>query len=102
VNENSRRQLSIAKGLATWAAAIPRLLRKIDVVLELSDITETQALAIEVIEERVGTVLRTIVDAVKTDASYDLLIAITDRLREEIMEGDLALDRMLQRASQPT
>jgi len=33
------------------------------------------------------------------DASYDRLIASTDRLREEIMAADAALDRLLKAAA---
>jgi hypothetical protein len=41
----------------TWAGAMPGLLRKIDVVLELPYITETQTLDIELIAVRVGAVI---------------------------------------------
>jgi len=43
------RRLSIARELTTWAGAMPRLIRRINEVLKLSDITETQAIDIELI-----------------------------------------------------
>jgi hypothetical protein len=95
MSENMRRRLSIAKELATWADAIPALLRKIDVVLELSYLTETQTLDIELISVRVGMVFMSIRKATDTDESYDRLIASTDRLREEIVAADAALDSLL-------
>jgi uncharacterized membrane protein YczE len=59
---------------------VPRLLRKIDVVLELTYITETQTLDIELIAVRVGMVLMAIGEAVNADASCDRLTASMDRL----------------------
>jgi hypothetical protein len=49
-----RRRISIAQELATWSDAMPGLLRKLDVVLELSNLTATQRLDIELITVRIG------------------------------------------------
>lgn len=48
-NENRRRRLSIAGKLATWAGAMPRLIRRVAEVLKLSYITEAQTVDIELI-----------------------------------------------------
>jgi len=95
MEENSRRQLSIARKLATWAAVIPGLLKKIDVVLELPHITEAQAFDIELIVVRIESVFMAIGEEVEADASYDRLIANIDRLGEEIKTADATLDQLL-------
>jgi hypothetical protein len=90
------RQLSIAKELIKWADAMPRLIERIDDVLKLPFISETQAVEIESIAERVETLFLGIREAVN-DHNYNRLVASVDRLREEIVAGDATLDRLLNR-----
>jgi hypothetical protein len=94
MDENQSRQLSVARELITWADALPRVLAKIDQVLKLPDITETQAKHIESMAEIVGTIFLGIRKAVDSD-DYDRTIAGVDRLREEILTADTILDRLL-------
>jgi hypothetical protein len=48
-------KLSVARELMRWVDALPHVLAKIDQVLKLPDITETQAKHLESMAERVGT-----------------------------------------------
>ncbi len=93
--ETLRRRMSIATELATWSDAMPSLLRKVDVVLELPNLTATQRLDIELITARVGSVFMAIGVAVEADASCERLVATMDRLREEITAADATLDGLL-------
>jgi len=95
MGENERRRLSIAQELKRSADAIPRLLRKIDQVLELPDITRAQALDAELIAARIGMVFFAIKKAVVADAGYEQLVASTDRLREEITTANATLDGLI-------
>ena len=78
----------------TWVDALPRVLAKIDQILKLPDITETQAKHIESMAERVGTIFLGIREAVDSDG-YDCTVAGVDRLREEILTADTILGRLL-------
>jgi|HubBroStandDraft_2_1064218.scaffolds.fasta_scaffold2152553_1 hypothetical protein len=90
-----RRRISIAQELATWSDAMPGLLRKLDVVLELSNLTATQRLDIELITVRIGSVFVSIGVAVDADASCERLLAIVDRLRDEMAAADATLEGLL-------
>ena len=94
MDENQRRRLSIAKELMMWGNAVPHVLAKIDKVLKLREVSETQASDIESIAEIVGTVFLGIREAVDSD-DYDRLVAGVDRLREEIVTANAILDRLL-------
>jgi hypothetical protein len=94
MDENQSRQLSVARELMTSVDALPRVLAKIDQVLKLPDITETQAKHIESMAEIVGTIFLGIREAVDSD-DYDRTVAGVDRLREEILTADTILDRLL-------
>jgi hypothetical protein len=93
--ETMRRRISIAQELATWSDALPGLLRKLDVVLELPNLTATQRLDIDLIAARIGSVFVAIGLAVDADASCERLLATMDRLREEITAADATLDGLL-------
>jgi hypothetical protein len=99
MDRNQRRRLSIARELMTWSVALPSVLTKIDQVLKLRDVKETQAAEIESIAELVGTVFLGISEAVDAD-DYDRLIVSVDRLREEIVTADAILDRLLKPITQ--
>ena len=58
MEEANRRRLSIAKELMTWAYAAPRLIRRIDDVRCLPNVTASQPLEVESISERIGILLR--------------------------------------------
>jgi hypothetical protein len=94
MDETRRRRFSIARELATWAGAIPRLLKKIDEVLKLPHVTEVQAVDIDSIKELVRTLILSIREAVD-DEDLNRLSASIDRLREEISAADRTLDRLL-------
>jgi hypothetical protein len=93
--ETMRRRISIAQEWATWSDALPGLLRKLDVVLELPNLTATQRLDIDLIAARIGSVFVAIGLAVDADASCERLLATMDRLREEITAADATLDGLL-------
>ena len=78
---------------------MPRLVRRVDEVLELPYITETQAVDIELIGKRVGDSALRDQRRRSMPTSYDRLIASTNRFREEIRAGDAALDRLLKEAA---
>jgi hypothetical protein len=94
MDENQQRWLFVARELMTWGAALPRILAKIDEMLQSPNITVAQATDVESISDHVGIVIQGIREAVRTN-DYDRLIASVDRLREEIAAGDMMLDRML-------
>jgi phage terminase Nu1 subunit (DNA packaging protein) len=94
MDETRRRRLSIARELAAWVGAIPRLLRKIDEVLKLPHVTEAQAVDIDSIKELIRTLILSIREAVD-DEDLNRLSASIDRLREKISAADRTLDRLL-------
>jgi hypothetical protein len=94
VDHDERRRLSIAKEWVTWNDALSRVVTRIDEVLKLPYVTETQATVIESIAKTVGTVFLGIREAVDSE-DYDRLGASIDRLREELAAADPILDRFI-------
>jgi hypothetical protein len=86
--------LSIARKLMTWGEAIPRLVSKIEKILESPDLPEEHARATEQIADKIGTLFTAVRQAID-DGGYDGLIVSADRPREEIVAADAALDQML-------
>ena len=83
----------------TWSVALPSVLTKIDQVLKLRDVKETQAAEIESIAELSGPYSLGISEAAHAD-DYDRLIVSVDRLREEIVTADAILDDLLKPITQ--
>jgi hypothetical protein len=95
MDETTCRQLSISQELMICANATPRLIRRIDKVLCLPNVTPVQTVEVESIGQRIGVLLRSIHAAVEADHSYEQLAASLDRLREEIAAADVTLNRLL-------
>jgi hypothetical protein len=95
MDEDRCRRSFIARELRTLACRMPRLIRRIDDVLRLPQITDAQTIAIELLPERISIGLRVIQAAINADEDCDRLIASMDRLRENFLEGEAAIDRLL-------
>jgi hypothetical protein len=87
------------KELMTWAYAAPRLIRRIDDVRCLPNVTASQALEVESISERIGILLRAIHEVVEADESDERLTASMDCLREKVTSADATLNRLLRPGS---
>jgi hypothetical protein len=88
------------KLLIEYIAEIPSLRERLNQVLELPDLTESQVIAIESFTGRIAILNKSIRRAINTEDDsfpYEHFIASTDRLREEIETANLILDRMLVR-----
>src|SRR5271154_7112306 len=94
MDEDRERRIFIARELATWAGVIPRLLHKMDGVLGLPQVSETQALAIEQITDKIGILYSSLRQSHEKE-DYERMIASSDRLREEIQAANATLDQML-------
>jgi hypothetical protein len=96
MDETTRRRVSIANELMTWAYATPRLMRRIDSVVCLQEIGPSQAHEAESIGKRIALLFTAIHEAIKADdTSYGRLTASMDRLLEELSAADATLDRLL-------
>jgi hypothetical protein len=91
MDETARRRLSVSRELMTWAYITPRLIRRIDDVLCLPNVTPVQTVEVESIGQRIGVLLSSIHAAVEADYSYEQLTATLDCLREEIAAADVTL-----------
>src|ERR1700728_1235045 len=93
MDETSRRRGSIASELMTWAYATPRLMRRIDSVVCLQEISPSPAREAESIGQRIALLSTAIHDPIEADGeSYERLTASMDRLREELSAADTTLD----------
>jgi hypothetical protein len=98
MDENQRRRLSLAQELTTWASTMPKLVNRIIEMLGAPGLSEVQARGIQDIRERVEHLFQTIgqlLEADDRDLPYDRLMALLDRLREEILMATVSLDRVL-------
>jgi hypothetical protein len=98
MDENQRRRFSLAQELTTWASTLPNLVNRIIETLGAPGLSEVQAHGIHHIRERVEHLFRTIgqlLEADDRDLSYDRLMALMDRLRDEILMANASLDRLL-------
>jgi hypothetical protein len=96
MDENIRRRLSLAQELTAWAATMPSLMKRISETLRRPQLTDAEARDIQLTRERALNLLTIIGRLLEDDRelSYDQLMALTDRLREEIAMGHASLDRI--------
>ena len=103
IDDETLRRAEISKRLLKCAGEIPPLLDRLTEVMEtevmeLPNLTELQVLAVESFTERIGSLNKTIgrtVNAENVPLNYEESLANTDRLREEIGNANLLLDRLL-------
>jgi hypothetical protein len=98
IDDETLRRAEISKRLLKCAGEIPPLLDRLTEVMELPNLTELQVLAVESFTERIGSLNKIIgrtVNAENVPLNYEESLANTDRLREEIGNANLLLDRLL-------
>jgi hypothetical protein len=98
IDDEALRRAEISKRLLKCVGEIPSLLDRLTEVMELPNLNELQVLAVESFTERIGSLNKSIgrsVNAENVPLNYEESLANTDRLRDEIGNANLLLDRLL-------
>jgi hypothetical protein len=92
--DDANRFIKIAAELFTWGGALPALLRRIGEATEMPSIAVADKMALAAASKRIGDLFQQANKILDGDEKTDDLGGIADRLREEIVNANVALDRL--------
>jgi hypothetical protein len=92
--DDANRFIKIATELFTWGGALPALLRRIGEATKMPSISDADKMALAAASKRIADLFQQANKILDGDEKTDDLVGIADRLREEIVNANVVLDRL--------